>query len=176
MCVCVCYSFYLLLCLLLCCSSFSPALAHFRLLQGVAPSVSLSMLFCSCKLDTKGRHGRTYVFEVLSPRKTYYIAVNTAVELREWVELLQGAQADLMTQTLYASMTRLQLDVNKDAQTSEAGEAKQLLKELREHPENAVCADCNGEGALLPVVLVHSSSLYSLVLITFHTQTPPGYH
>lgn len=107
------------------------------------------MLFCSCKLGAKGRNGRVYVFEVVSPRKTYFIAVNTAIELREWIEMLQSAQADLMTQTLYASMQ--QLPVEKKEQTlseKDQAEARKLLKELREHPENSVCADCNGEGAV----------------------------
>lgn len=110
------------------------------------------MLFCSCKLGAKGRNGRVYVFEVVSPKKTYFIAVNTAAELRDWVELLQGAQADLMTQTLYASMT--QLPVEKDPNH----DARKLLKELREHPENSVCADCNAEGPSSALIFVSDPS------------------
>lgn len=109
------------------------------------------MLFCSCKLGAKGRNGRVYVFEVVSPRKTYFIAVNSAADLRDWVELLQNAQADLMTQTLYASMNQLPVE-NKEALSAadrERDEARRMLKELRDNPENSVCADCNAEGTSL---------------------------
>lgn len=111
------------------------------------------MLFCSCKLGAKGRNGKVYVFEVVSPRKTYFVSVNSAADLRDWVELLQGAQAELMTQTLYASMTQLPVD-GKDTSDKDGAEARRLLKEIRDNPENSVCADCNAEGTVIALASI----------------------
>jgi len=53
--------------------------------------------------------------------------------------LLQGVQAELMTQTLYSSIR-----TNATTNDQQLAESRRQMQALASLPENSVCADCNG--------------------------------
>eukprot|EP00116_Pleurobrachia_bachei_P000137 sb/3460399/ len=84
----------------------------------------INEIYCGT-LKAKVSDRSKFKFEVIVPNRTYYFIAETEIEMMEWIEALNKAVADALTDL-----------------KSSASSAKELIQRIYEEPSNAFCADC----------------------------------